>query len=172
MPTTTELGFEVERRVIIFHRDTTLPDNTQLGYTGNPNNVVNGNTPGENLLYYSPSGTKYLDKGQNPHIRYTKAQDAAGGLWIQAGGGVGGELFEAEVFILDATDISNMYVQLSQIPTTNTEIEFLIGSAPIQEYGTDFKQDATFLKRITWEGLNLEASLQVDDEIKITYTRG
>ena len=174
MPSTDQLGFEMERRVIVFHRDTTMPDDTQLGYTGDPNNVVNGNTPGETLLYNAPSGTEYLDKGQDPHVRYKKVQDAAGGTWNEVGGEggtTGGEYFESESFVLTDTDIANMYVQLSQTPADSGEIELHIRSAPVQEYGTDYKQDETFLKRITWETLGLEGTLQTGDEIRITYTR-
>jgi len=174
MPSTDQLGFEMERRIIIFHRDTTMPDDTQLGYTGNPNDVINGNTPGESLLYNAPSGTEYLDKGEDPHTRYKKVQDLAGGTWNEVtsdGSVISGEYFESETFTLTETDITNMYVQLSQIPATSAEIEFHIRSAPAQEYGTDFKQDETFLRRITWETLGLEGSLQAGDEIRITYTR-
>lgn len=173
MPTLEGLGFEIERRVIIFHRDTTMPDDTQLGYTGDPNNVINGNTPGETLLYNSPSGTKYIDKGANPHVGYTKTQDTAGGTWVEDAGVAegGGELFEAEVFTLDATDITNKYVQLTYVPADNSEISLLIGSAPVQEYGTDFKQDDTFSKRITWELLGLDGILEIGDIITINYTR-
>ena len=44
------LEFELPRRVILFHRDTEMPDQSLLGYTGDPNNAVEGNTPGETLL--------------------------------------------------------------------------------------------------------------------------
>lgn len=51
--------FEIQRRVVLFKATTTMPDDTQLGYDGNPGSVVNGNTPGETLLYNSPQGTLY-----------------------------------------------------------------------------------------------------------------
>ena len=95
MATLDGLGFEIERRIIVFHRDTTMPDDTQLGYIGNPNNAINGNTPGETLLFNSPSGTRYLDKSTYPHQRWDKVQDDGGGLWVEAGGSggsVGGSL--------------------------------------------------------------------------------
>jgi hypothetical protein len=80
MATLSEMGFEIERRGIIFHRDTSMPDETQLGYSGNPNNVSNGNTPGESLLYNCPSGTTYINKGIMPYDIYDKVEDSAGGL--------------------------------------------------------------------------------------------
>jgi hypothetical protein len=52
------LGFELERRVILFKSTTTLEDESLLGYDGDPNNVTLS-TPGESLLYNSPVGTRY-----------------------------------------------------------------------------------------------------------------
>ena len=46
-----DLLFEMERRSILFHRDTTMPDGSQFGYTGNPNNAVPATTDGEFLLH-------------------------------------------------------------------------------------------------------------------------
>lgn len=59
MATSEENWFEVERRVIMFKPTTTLPDATLLGYDGDPNNVINGNTQGETLLYNCPMNTRY-----------------------------------------------------------------------------------------------------------------
>lgn len=87
MATLSQLGFEIERRIIVFHRDTTMPDTTQLGYTGDPNDCVNGATPGQTLLFNCPSGTLYLDKSVSPHDKWTKVEDTAGGLWIKEGTG-------------------------------------------------------------------------------------
>lgn len=53
------LQFEMQRRVILFRRDTTMPDGTQLGYDGDPNNATLGVTDGETLIYNSPTGTRY-----------------------------------------------------------------------------------------------------------------
>ena len=172
MPTTDILGFEIERRVIIFHRDTTMPDDTQLGYIGDPNNVINGNSDGETLLYNSPSGSKYLDKGLTPHERWSKVDDSAGGLWeLEAGEGVDQLNVEIEQFSLTSLDISNMYVALTYQPIEPIDVDFSVKGAPFQNYGDDYKQDATFLKRITWEGLDLEGILSIDDKVTITYIR-
>lgn len=82
-----DLLFEMERRSILFHRDTTMPDASQLGYTGDPNNAVPGNTDGEFLIHNSPSGTNYMDKGVSPYQKWTKVDDTAGGLWVKTGAG-------------------------------------------------------------------------------------
>jgi len=52
--------FEIERRVVLFKSTTTLPSGSPLGYNGNPNSVINGNSDGETLLYNSPIGTTYM----------------------------------------------------------------------------------------------------------------
>ena len=83
------LGFEIERRNIVFHKDTTMPDGSQLAYIGDPNDAVNGHTSGETLLYNCPSGTRYLDKTYEPYDRWVKVSDSPGGVWVKesAGGG-------------------------------------------------------------------------------------
>ncbi len=167
-----DLAFEMERRGVVFHRDTSMPDDSQLGYIGDPNACVAGNSDGEFLLYNSPSGTTYLDKTTSPYDSWTKIQDIPGGLWVEDGsGGSGGEYVEAEIFVLDAADISNRYVSLIYQPLTSDEINFSVKNAPSQFYGDDFRQDATFLKRITWETLELESILVIGDKITISYTR-
>ena len=51
--------FEIQRRVVLYKSTTSMPDNTQLGYDGNPNSATNSSTAGEKLLYNSPQGTLY-----------------------------------------------------------------------------------------------------------------
>jgi hypothetical protein len=80
MATINELEFEIERRGIIFHKDTSMSNGLQLEYSGNPNNVINGSTPGESLIYNCPSGTVYIDKNITPYNIYDKVEDLAGGL--------------------------------------------------------------------------------------------
>jgi len=81
------------------------------------------------------------------------------------------ELYETDLFILDSNNIINKYITLSYEPQDPDEIIFDIKNAPTQYYGDDFKQDETFRKRITWEGLGLDGVLQENDKIIISYTR-
>jgi len=172
MATTTELSFEVERRIILFHRDTTMPDDTQLGYTGDPNSASNGATAGQTLLYNSPSGAKYLDKSTDPYERWAKVQDTAGGTWVSEGSSTStGLLIEVETFTLDATDISNMYVTITYAPDPAEDTKLEIKNACGQHYGDDYKQNSLFLKRIEWESMDLEGVLIAGDKLTITYTR-
>jgi hypothetical protein len=54
------LQFEVERRAIQLKYNTNMPDETTLGYDGDPNSVVNGNTLGETLLYNVALGATFF----------------------------------------------------------------------------------------------------------------
>ena len=54
------LQFEIERRAIQLKYNTNMPDDTTLGYDGNPNSVVNGNTPGETLIYNVALGATFF----------------------------------------------------------------------------------------------------------------
>ena len=82
-----------------------------------------------------------------------------------------GEAYETDLYILTPQDITNRFVTLSYEPHDLDEIIFDIKHAPNQYYGDDFKQDDTFKKRITWEGLGLDGVLQENDKILISYTR-
>jgi len=79
MPTTEELLFEVQRRIILFTKNTELPDETLLGYEGNPNNVINGATAGQTLIYTCPRGTLYMqiDTGE------LWVKEAMQNVWVQ-----------------------------------------------------------------------------------------
>lgn len=78
---------------------------------------------------------------------------------------------EAESFTLTDTDISNMYVSLAYEPLSGFEISLEIQHAPVQYRGYDFDQDEDFAKRITWEGYDLQDTLQAGDRLIITYRR-
>jgi hypothetical protein len=52
--------FEIERRSILFKSSTTMPDLSVLGYNGNPNLVISGNSDGQFLLYNCPIGSSYI----------------------------------------------------------------------------------------------------------------
>jgi len=56
-----DLLFEVARRVVNFTPNTKMPDNSLLGYDGNPNLAVSGNTAGETLIVACPLGSHYTD---------------------------------------------------------------------------------------------------------------
>jgi len=55
----SEIQFEIQRRVILFRPTTTMPDGSQLGFNGDPNDITSPSTPGETLLYASPRNTRF-----------------------------------------------------------------------------------------------------------------
>jgi hypothetical protein len=118
MPTLEDLGFEIERAPRIFHRDTTMPDESQLGYIGDPNSVVNGNTPGESLLYNAPSGTKFVDKTSSPYEIWEKIEDTAGGVWVSTYGNTtitGGGT--TAIFSCNSSKFKNRYLNFAGRPS-------------------------------------------------------
>ncbi len=96
---------EIERRPILFHADTTMPDGSTLGYVGDPNDADSGGTEGEKLLYNSPAGTMFQDRTTAPYTLWQKVNGMVGGLWKQIvqdapappdWGNIGGELADQE----------------------------------------------------------------------------
>ena len=83
------LTFELPRRPVLFHASTEMPDQSLLGYTGDPNSAVNGNTPGETLLQNSPAGTSFQDRASVPYEIWDKMEDGIGGIWQERGTGSG-----------------------------------------------------------------------------------
>ena len=94
--------FEIERRTILFHRDTSMPDATQLGYIGDPNLANPANTDGEFLLFWSPAGTRFLDKTALPYVLWEKVRNGGeAAAWVVSGTGSGGGIGSTPDFKLD-----------------------------------------------------------------------
>jgi len=79
-----DLWFELQRRVPLYKTGTTMPDDSLLGYDGDPNSVDKDNTSGEQLIYYSPQGTLYQESGGN---MWRKSETP--NVWIPVGSGSG-----------------------------------------------------------------------------------
>lgn len=84
------LEFELPRRGIVFKPETEMPDGSLLGFDADPNTASGGGTAGEQLLYNAPSGTRYIQKSEDPHLQWIKTVDTPGGLWVIMGSGSGG----------------------------------------------------------------------------------
>lgn len=87
MATLESLQFEMERRVILFKPTTTMPDLSQLGYNADPNLIVTPSTAGEQLLYFSPNNTRYVnyDPSGNTIQEWYKHSQPNG--WLPLGSG-------------------------------------------------------------------------------------
>ena len=175
MATMDDLLYEIEMRGIVLRKNTTLWDGTKLGYEGDPNDADPENSSGEMLLYYAPEGAIFIDSSQSPSISWRKAEDVPGGVWVVQldmtgpGGTVGDDLI-IDRYTLNATDITNGYVTLSQEPNPN-ELKLEVKGAPSQQYNVDFKINDIFSLRVEWTGLGLEGSLEENDQLTVTYTK-
>lgn len=92
-------AFEIERRGIMWTPLITLNDGeTSLGYDGNPNNVIDGNTPGETWLYSLPIGQFYK---QLDATLWWKSE--APNTWINLSEGGGGEVYDKTLHLDQTT---------------------------------------------------------------------
>lgn len=75
------VAFEVERRFIQLKYNTNMPDGISiLGYDGNPNSVVNGDSEGQTLIYYVALGASFLQSNGNIWFK-----TGLPNTWIQLG---------------------------------------------------------------------------------------
>lgn len=81
------LQFEIERGSKLLKSTTTLPDETPLGYDGDPNLVINGNSQGDTLLFNAPLGTGFI---QQSGTAWMKVDNNNGGVWVENFGSGGG----------------------------------------------------------------------------------
>lgn len=112
-------AFEIERRQIQLKFNTNMPDDTILGYDGNPNSVVNGNTDGESLIYNVAMGATFLQSNGNWWFK-----QALPNTWIQVGG---------------ATSVASNVVTYT-IPAGNTQQFYSLSLANNQNF--EFIMDA------------------------------
>jgi hypothetical protein len=84
----TNIQFEIERRVILFTPKTSMPDATQLGFNGDPNTITMPNTPGEQLIFFSPVATRYaqMDMALDNVVQEWAKKTLPNG-WVPLGGG-------------------------------------------------------------------------------------
>jgi len=78
---------------------------------------------------------------------------------------------KVETFELDATDITNKYIDLESNPRFVTAVGVYIRHAPNQLYGVDYviTSDGTDDKRLSWDGLALEGVLEAGDQLTAVY---
>ena len=81
---------------------------------------------------------------------------------------ISGELLEKyELFTLDATDISNKYVEVSGIITDNQSIRVFVDNIGIKvEQGVDYSVSGN---QIFWNTYELQSVLELGDKLKIFY---
>lgn len=121
MATLDSLQFEMERRVILFKPTTTMPDDTSLGYNADPNLIVSPSTAGEQLLYFSPNNTRYVnyDASGNTITEWFKKSQPNG--WLPLGGDASTNIY--------GTDSSTWQINMDAsgviLKDTNSNLEVL-----------------------------------------------
>lgn len=94
-----------------------------------------------------------------------------GGSGSSGGGGGGGNSVIIDTYTLTPTDISNMGVVLSHVPTDPTKVVVLVDSAPGQAYAVDYIIDSNLAVNMTldWSGLGLFGELSSGDILEVIY---
>jgi hypothetical protein len=115
MATLDSLQFEMERRVVLFKPTTTMPDDTSLGYNGDPNSASGSGSAGEILLYNAPVSTRYAQMdGTNTDVVQEWVKQSTPNTWVQLGSG--GDASLGNVYDrLDALDASVSIIDASII---------------------------------------------------------
>lgn len=85
--TLEQLGKEMERRIIIYTPKTTMPDDSLLGYNGDPNDASINGTPGEQLLYGSGNSTRYSEFDAFNNVEQEWFKSGQPNTWSKFGSG-------------------------------------------------------------------------------------
>jgi len=85
---------------------------------------------------------------------------------------VSGENKAVEILPIPSGDITAKYYDLTQIPATATAVQVTPVGGIAQEYTVDYTviTDGADIKRFNWDGLGLEALLEADDKVMVSYT--
>lgn len=127
MVTTESNSFEIERRIILFKPTTTLPDESTLGYDGDPNDVINGNTAGETLICNCPINTRYSESDGS---EWTKR--ALQNTWVKLG----------STTLIELDDTPSYYVDGKYLRSTVSGTEWVTISGGV---GTSIHSDLSNL---------------------------
>jgi len=111
----------MERRIILFTPITTMPDDTSLGYNGDPNSAVPGNSAGEFLLYNSPNSTRYAEFDASQNVSQEWYKKAQPNIWEWLGSG------DVSIGVINVGD-GSANVFLSYDASGNIQLRTFIGS--------------------------------------------
>ena len=86
--------------------------------------------------------------------------------------GLGIEHKKVEIITLTSGDISNKFVDLTNVPFTNTAVEVNPVGGPAQEYGADFTvvDIGGDVKRLNWNSLGMDGVITSGDKLIVSYT--
>ena len=153
MATLDSLQFEMERRVILFTPITSMPDDTSLGYNGDPNLANPSNSDGEFLLYHSPNSTRYAEFDASQNVLQEWYKEGQPNTWSFLGSGA----LDTSVGVINVGD-GSAGVFLGYDASGNIELRTVSGSgaAIVSESGNQIiiSIDASFSGEINY-GVNV-----------------
>lgn len=111
MATLDSLQFEMERRVILFNPNTSMPDDSQLGFNANPNTASPTADPlsGEFLIYNSPNSTRYAEFDASNNVKQEWYKFAQPNSWRKMGTGSDSSSGFPDVYNIGSGDASIYY---------------------------------------------------------------
>ncbi|NCC99964.1 MAG: hypothetical protein EOL95_09745 [Bacteroidia bacterium] len=82
------------------------------------------------------------------------------------------ETKDVEIITLNSTNITNKFVDLTNVPVDATAVQVTPVGGPEQAYTTDFTviSDGSSVKRLNWSGLGLDGVLEDNDKLIVSYT--
>jgi hypothetical protein len=181
-----DLGFETERRGIVFHKGTSMPDASQLGYDGDPNLANPLVSDGEFLLHNCPSGTRYIQKNVSPHVFWKKAADSPGGIWLQEASGGSVAVLQIRNFKVSARYATNEIINITTGLGAGTGTSVITGNsiASIGATGPEFianndtqiRLNGAYMAKgttVIWDSslsFHFAVSLDVEDYFEVVTT--
>lgn len=100
---------------------------------------------------------------------YVKQDSGTTTNWDELAAGTT-EAYTTQTITLNATDIANKYIVLAQAPTDKPQTKLDVVGGIEQQYGVDFQVTTDNAnKRLSWNGLGLEALLEDGDTLIISY---
>jgi len=176
------------------HNDYTDAEQTKVSNTTGTNSGDNAtNTQYSSLVSNAThtgevTGSGYLTIA-NDAVTYAKMQNVAANNSILGRiSGAGGNVEEltvtqakallsvetrnVETLTLDATDISNAYIDLAQTPASTSGVVVVPIGGILQENNEDYNiiTDGSTAKRVAWGGLGLEDLLESGEKISVSYS--
>jgi len=170
---------DAEQTVVGNTTNTNSGDNaTNTQYSGLVSNATHtGEVTGATALTITNDAVTYA-KMQNVATNNTilgRVSGAAGDVEeltaSQVNTVLGTETRAVEVITLDGTDMTNKYIDLTNVPSSTTNVMITpVGGIP-QENTVDFNVITTgsAVKRIDWDGYGLDGLLESGDKVMIVY---
>jgi len=168
MATVASNAFELERRAFMWSKDNTLDDHvTSLLWDADPNTIVDGNSPGETKLYSLLPGATYVEGSTGAIVWWQKI--SLPNIWIKVGATSFTTLIpRTDVFTISNIDITNGYLQLSNVVNISNHISVNLNGSILFEGGSEDYTVETSTNRVIFTTVQLNA-LTINDRVQVKY---